>query len=102
MNTEEYHSYEHTSYEIPPLTNNIESPIILSVQSFTLTSGKRYILKGSHKNNSARSGEAIIVLVIAVHTLIVMEETLICEGQNWKSSNLSKFYFKPQLSSHFT
>ena len=31
--TEENHSNEHASYEIPPLTNIFESPIILSLDS---------------------------------------------------------------------
>ena len=31
--TEENHSNEHASYEIPPLTKNFESPIILSLDS---------------------------------------------------------------------
>ena len=33
INTEENHSNEHASYEIPPLTNIFESPIILSLDS---------------------------------------------------------------------
>ena len=33
LNTEENHSNEHASYEIPPLTNIFESPIILSFDS---------------------------------------------------------------------
>ena len=33
QDTEENHSNEHASYEIPPLTNIFESPIILSLDS---------------------------------------------------------------------
>ena len=33
LNTEENHSNEHASYEIPPLANILESPIIFSLDS---------------------------------------------------------------------
>ena len=33
ISTEENHSNEHASYEIPPLTNIFESPIIFSLDS---------------------------------------------------------------------
>ena len=33
ITTEENHSNEHASYEIPPLANIFESPIILSLDS---------------------------------------------------------------------
>ena len=39
-NTEENHSNEHASYEIPPLTNIFESPIILSLDSLFKKSPK--------------------------------------------------------------
>ena len=38
--TEENHSNEHASYEIPPLTNIFESPIILSLASLLKKSPK--------------------------------------------------------------
>ena len=40
LHTEENHSNEHASYEIPPLTNIFESPIILSLDSLLKESPK--------------------------------------------------------------
>ena len=41
--TEENHSNEHASYEIPPLTNIFESPIIFSLASLLKNRLKRTV-----------------------------------------------------------